>query len=411
MSMFKGVFFLLLAMLSVSLPAYAPLAQGAPSINCSIAESAIDVSSKLRRLSVLKKVPCKMKNRSEVERYLRETIGKKMPAGKLQNEGEVYRLLGLIPKDFDYINGIISIYTSQLGGYYDPEQKYYAMAGWMPEMMQMPIAVHELTHALQDQHFQLTQLIDEKTQTSDSLLARSALAEGDATIVMIDYTRELAGKPPVEQDNSVSALMMQNISGALLSFSAQQAPPAMQTLIIFPYISGLNFAHSLLKKGGLKEIDEAFRHPPNSTEEILHPEKYLQKKIDFVELGNYPPPDDVELKSPEALFSDRLGEFTVATLLGNWLQPFHASQAAAGWAGDRIALYERIDGKKLLTWLIRWDTPQEAQEFFSALSNAYTKRFGKPINTTNSSISFISPDFGTSTLTLNPPNTLLVINH
>ena len=365
--------------------------------DCSIAQSAIVSASRLRNLKIKRKVPCRLQDRAEVERYLRTTIDKKIPRERVRQEGEVYRLLGLIPADYDYFNGLIDLYTDQLGGYYDPDQEYYAMASWMPMVMQMPIAVHELTHALQDQHFGLDDAIDHEKQVSDSLMARSGLIEGDATAVMLDYSRELSGQPSIAREESISAFMMQNITGAMITASMHKAPTALQALLIFPYVSGLNFAHALLKTDGYNAIDKAFHRYPRSCEEILHPEKYLSAKPDFKDLEVLPPPNSVKRAAvPKPEFTDRLGEFVISTLLGSYIPPKQASIAAAGWGGDAVALYEgdTFNGAQILTWHVAWDTEADALEFISALEIAYRKRFSVEPQRTGNTLVFSGTEVG-----------------
>lgn len=377
---------------------------------CTIAKTAMQTASRLRGLRVVRSVPCRLQDKAQVERYLRDTIKEKIPAERIADEGLVYKLLGIIPPEYDYLNGLIELYTSQLGGYYDPEKEYYAMAAWMPMVMQLPIAVHELTHALQDQHFSLDEMIDHQAQDSDALMARSALVEGDATAVMIDYSRSISGLPPLASEPSVSGLMMQNITGAMLSSALHQAPQALQALLIFPYISGLQFAHSLLLEDGYKRIDKAFGNPPKSTEEILHPEKYLAGTQDFIDLEDHPPPKKVSTASDKSVYSDRYGEFFIATMLGTWLPAKRASDAASGWGGDRISLYALpSSSKKLLVWDLRWDTEKDAKEFFEALRDAYELRFEKKPVTTSASASFIDVRFGPVEMTIEGKQVLLVI--
>src|SRR5262245_43416516 len=109
----------------------------ADGVDCSIASSAMQYASNIRGLRTTRAVPCKLQNREDVERYLRATLKKKIPAERLRKEGRIFRLIGLVPKDYDYVNGLIKLYSDQLGGYYDPEREYYAMAEWIPAAMQM----------------------------------------------------------------------------------------------------------------------------------------------------------------------------------------------------------------------------------------------------------------------------------
>lgn len=367
---------------------------------CVIAQSAIEAASRLRGLSVKREVPCQLKSRVEVEKFLRDTVSKRSSRDRIEKEGEVYRLLGIIPKDYDYFNGVISLYTDQLGGYYDIERKCYGMADWMPSAMQMPIAVHELTHALQDQHFDLVKITHVENGISDELLARTAVIEGDATAVMLDYARELSGQPRISQEDSVSAFMVQNITGAMLSPSFHHAPATIQASLIFPYVSGLNFVHVMLKKGGFRQVDEVLLNLPKTTAEILHPKRYLAEKKPFEEVSDPRPVSGIELAQNDPVYSDRFGEFLTATWLSTWLGPREGSVAASGWRGDKLALYFLKQKKEaVLLWELVFDDEKDSTQFFEAVSRAYGQRFGRPpVSDNKQSSVFEETIFGRVTL-------------
>lgn len=377
---------------------------------CALVDDAMRVASRIRGLKELRTVPCRIQERAQVEKYLLDTIKEKVPQARLKYEGEAYRLLGIIPKDFDYLKGIVDLYTSQLGGYYDPEKEYYAMASWMPAQLQFSIAVHELVHALQDQHYELDAMMDHHQLDGDLLMARSALVEGDATAVMIDFTRELAGQGPIMQQESVASMMMQNIAGAMFSSSMQETPSALQTMLIFPYVSGLRFAHAILQSGGYGAIDKAFKKLPESTEHILHPEIYLRGERSFVDVPVPGVPSGIRVVSTKPLYQDRMGEFFISTFLGGHLAAQSASAAAAGWGGDRLALYELSGSSRyLLVWALHWDTQKDADEFFEALSEYYAKRLGSASAGNGEERRFLDPDFGPVELKKKEKNVRLTI--
>jgi hypothetical protein len=403
---FKFVrFFLFLYILIIPLHTAA-----SQSVDCRIASTAVHTASRLRGLDKLHAVPCKLQNKEEVEQYIRATLDTKIPPERIENEGWAYKMLGLIPKDFEYLDGIIQLYTAQLGGYYDTDKKHYVMASWLPEVMQMPIAVHELTHALQDQHYDLDSMINLKFDDSDALMARAALIEGDATAVMLDYARELRGQHSIAKEKSVSGIMVQNIAGAMFTTTMHSAPQSLQAILIFPYISGLNFAHALLREGGYHAIDKAYSRLPTSTKEILHPELYLSGKQVYSKVQDLLPPEHVRLKSNEPIFSDRLGEFITATFLGAWISPIQASKVAAGWAGDRLSLYIKEDSEtRVLVWATLWGSNEEAKEFFMALSMAYKKRFNQEAVKEGDKVSFTDSDFGRIIINLEDKKVVLLI--
>lgn len=337
--------------------------------NCKIAADAITAASSIRELAQLQQVPCLVQNREQVKEHLLETIRKELPPGKLEDEGLVYRALGAVPDAFDYKNRVVDIYLSQIGGYYDPKKKQFVMADWSPEMMQTTVAVHELTHALQDQHFNLERLIDMRRFNGDELLARSALVEGDASAVMLDYNFKLVGQPGLGERQDVQALMMQNVVGAALTSSLQDTPRSLVAMMIFPYTSGLRFVHFLLRHGGFARVSRAYREPPRSSEEILHPEKYGREQADFVVLSDAEVKEAAKEPAAEVRYADVLGEFSISALLYQQQVPENA-EAAAGWGGDRVLILA-VPGEErpLVAWRIHWDTAADADEFV----RAYTK--------------------------------------
>jgi tetratricopeptide (TPR) repeat protein len=343
--------------------------------DCTIARSAIQSASVIRKLRIKREVPCKIHEREQIKEFLLETIRTKIPPQKLKYEEVVYKALGLLPESYNYVDGLLELYLSQLGGYYDPEKERYIMAGWLPELFQPTIAVHELTHALQDQYFNLDKFLDVEKETSDALLARSAVVEGDATAVMLDYTRLQTGQSGIASEENVENVMLQNIFGVALSMGAIDAPESLKFLLVFPYTSGLRFAHTLLKKDGYNEINKALRSPPRSTEEILHPEKYGNGHLDFVQID----PQKVTLPGlPEAasvIYSDTLGEFSTSLLLSAHLSDKRqAVKAASGWGGDTVVVREH-GGTQYVLWQTEWDSEEDSQEFFEAFSEALKKRF------------------------------------
>lgn len=305
-----------------------------------------------------------MRGKESVKEYLVGAIKKQLTEEKIRAEEFIYKTLGVIPKDFNYTQGIVELYISQLGGYYDPDKKEYTMAAWLPAAMQPVIAVHELTHALQDQHFNLKDFMDEKKHTSDELLSRSAVVEGDATAVMTDYQRNLMGMGPVEKDSSVESVILQTVLGSFVSESLQKAPSAIRNMLIFPYASGLRFVHTFLKQGGYKKIDTLLKNPPQTTEEILHPEKY-GKKEEFIDVNEKNLFALAGADIGEISYSDRYGEFFISTWLSG-LGVSNAPQRAAGWGGDRVFVVNK-NGERKLYWVIRWDSEGKAREFQEAV--------------------------------------------
>ncbi len=343
---------------------------------CEIAKAAMAQASVIRKLKIKKPVPCSVRSREEVKRFILDTVETKIPPQKLKMEEVSFKALGMIPENFDYTKGMVDLYLSQLGGYYDPEKKHFVMAGWMPAMMQPTVASHELTHALQDQYYDLSKFIDSKSENSDEQLAHSALVEGDATAVMMDYLRQMAGQKGIEHDADVTSFMMQNVLGMSLTTGASGVPQSLQMMLLFPYTSGLRFAHHLLRRGSYAEINKAFIRPPRSTEEILHPEKYEAGRADFITFNESDFSADL-LPGEVIKYRDTLGEFQISLLLGSFISDkFSAADAAAGWAGDRIVIAAQAEATSyVLVWKTNWDSERDAREFQEALIKTFKARF------------------------------------
>lgn len=356
--------------------------------DCSIADSAISDASSIRKLPIKREVPCLVHQKEQVKQYLLHAIDTKIPPAKLAMEALVYKAIGMIPEQFDYHGGIVDLYLNQIGGYYDPEQGHFVMAGWMPAILQTTVAVHELTHALQDQYFNLEKFMDEKQLAGDALLARSALVEGDATAVMMDYARKLAGQTGLEKEESVETMMLQNVIGSSMVGALNTIPQSMQMQLIFPYTSGLRFAHHLLKQGGYAAIDAAFKRPPRSTEEILHPEKYAKQSPDF-QIPDAQALRPAHASSAQLEYEDTLGEFAISTLLANFTpDKSAAAEGAAGWGGDKLAVFEDQEGKQRhIVWRTSWDSEADARDFLRLYELGLKSRFSNYSTTTKSAVS------------------------
>ena len=331
---------------------------------CELAKEAIKDAAKLRGLSPRKEVPCEVKDQDSTRDYILSTIKEKLPADRLKNEAYAYKAIGMIPEDFDYEKGIVEMYVSQIGGFYDPDKKLFVMAAWIPEMMQRSVAVHELTHGLQDQYFDLSKFIDMSVSNSDEQLAHSALVEGDATIVMLDYSRQQMGQGRLASEPNVENVIMQSLLGASIGGTPGNVPESLKMMMLFPYTSGLRLAHVLLHKEGYSGLNEAFKKGgPRSTEEVLHPEKFGVQREDFLRVSAEslrPAGFSANLKPA---YEDTIGEFGISALLGMFVKNKREStSAAAGWGGDRIAIF-REGGRECLVWKTHWDSEADADEF------------------------------------------------
>jgi hypothetical protein len=329
---------------------------------------------KLRGLEVKKPIRWEVTSKDKVRAYLLKTLDEQYGPGEMEKEGDALKALGLIPRDMKFKEFIVALYEEQVGGYYDPKKETFYLADWIAPAMQETIIAHELTHALQDQHFDIDEFIDRIKGNSDAMYARAALAEGEATLVMLADAMQNMG---IEMDLSMLDLdgvfgqMMIKMSSAQFPKFAE-APRALQEALMFPYLKGLSFVNYGRRQGGWKRIDKIYKDIPLSTEQIIHPHKYFDQRD---------PPTEVTLDFmtglvPEAwenIYEDVLGEFMTLQLLDPVDNTDEEKKAAAGWDGDKLRVFKK--GKDLAWVQVSvWDTEKDAIEFAGAFAKTVSSR-------------------------------------
>jgi hypothetical protein len=272
-------------------------------------------------------------------------------------------------REIDLYQLQLDLLSEQVLGYYDPKKDELFVRGDQQDLAPQAreTLAHEFVHSLQDQYYDLEKLRPEHINDDDRTMAVTALIEGDATLSGLLYARQYMSESDFEQ------LLKESGSTEVLD----RAPPYIRESLIFPYREGVQFVSALYQLGGTNAINAAFSDPPHSSEQILHPEKYLLTPRDE--------PLPVTLPALTATLgggwtyrdSDTLGEFDVGVLLreNGVGKP---DQAVAGWGGTRYALYQKGDASVIILGS-RWDSPKDAEEFASAMerSLAGLRRVGK----------------------------------
>lgn len=338
-------------------------------------------TSEVRQLSILRPVQSSTQSRAEIERAIMKNLDEEITPADMHAAEATLRKLGLAPPDFQYRALMIRLLTEQVAGYYEPKTRQFYLADWIDIDGQKPIMAHELTHALQDQHFNLRRFDHWPKGDSDAELAAHALIEGDATMAMAMYV----------SSNPFRALTFLKSMGtmSIATEELDKAPRAVRESLLFPYQEGMNWTQALHKRGGWSEVSKAFTTLPQSTEQILHADKYFAHEApvkvtmpDITGLLNSGSKKS-EVRSRRSasgfqsaaswkrLASDVNGEWGFYLILDQFLKtPVESRRAAAGWAGDRTAVYEGPKGEILYLSLSTWDTENDAREFF----DAYVKR-------------------------------------
>src|SRR6266404_8261208 len=217
-------------------------------------------TSEIRQLPVLRAVQSSIQSRPEIERMLMVNLDEETTPAQMRAAEVTLKRLGLAPPDFQYRALILRVLTEQVAGYYDPKTAEFHLADWIDLDGQRPVMAHELTHALQDQHFNLRRFDHWPKGDSDAELAAHALIEGDATLVMALYVannplRALAFLKSFEKTNVASPEL-------------DKAPRAVRENLLFAYLEGINWTTILHKQGGWARVSKAFAELPQSTEQI-----------------------------------------------------------------------------------------------------------------------------------------------
>jgi len=297
-------------------------------------------------------------------------------------------LLGAIPKAMELDRFMFELMGEQVAGLYDPHtKKMYVVGNLSLEVgLTQVILEHELTHALTDQRFDLLSLPIEEIHHDDRTLAALALVEGDATVSMVEYTKGLDVR---------SAAVSLILTLFLNQDTFQSAPSFLQAWLLFPYLGGEVFLLELMTRyrvenGSLNRrsysaerdpgnpdwqvVDRLYDNPPVSTEQILHPEKYVHQSDAPVEVDLSAGPIAGLGPDWSRKWENTMGEFLIETLFSNSLSPLQAHQAAEGWGGDRYLLAEDTEGRQALYWRTVWDTEEDADQFRDACQRSIEKR-------------------------------------
>ena len=321
----------------------------------------------LRQLQPKGAIKRAVRNRQQIRTAMLALAQEALSPAEWEAERKAMVQWGLLTPDFRLKEFVLDLLTEQAAGYYDPKQRTFFIADWLPQLVQKPVMAHELVHALQDQHYDLQKNFDLVKDQADLSLARKALIEGDAMAVMLVYLLEPLGLSM--EDLPDMGTLLQS-SAALLGEQFQvytRAPLILRQQLLFPYVHGLAFVKAALARGGWPELQRVYQHPPVSAQQVMHPEKYFAEPPVLPSEVTLHIPDGVLSTSWHKLKRDVLGEFFLSVILQQFLPEEEARQSAAGWRGDRYELFEQQDsGRLLLVCVTAWDTPAAATAFFQS---------------------------------------------
>ena len=324
-------------------------------------------------LTPLKKT---LRSRDEIRAYVIRQMNEDKDVAQRYADAKTAEAFGLLPKNFDMDSFMVQLLTEQIAGLYDPKAHEFYIADWIPLSDQRMVMAHELTHALEDQHFKIESWLKAARPNDDAELAREAFLEGSATAAMVDYILQGTGKSVTNLPEFDPSMLTGDLGNTP---SLEKAPAFIKDTLVFPYFSGMTFTAAALKPAGWNSLANVFAHPPMSTQQIMHPALYKSGHVpDRVTL----PAIDGKLgKDWKKLDDNLLGEFGWLEVLKQFLDEARAKPLAAAWEGDRYQLFENQSSKRLLlVTRLHLASPEQTARFFSQYSELLEKKHLQPIN-------------------------------
>lgn len=322
-----------------------------------------------RGLAFTAKVNVGEYTRDELLAFLKKEMDRELPRDEAEKIRKAMVHFGLIAPDLDIYQTVIDLLTTSIAGFYHPRTKELRLiktgegADAMEALDRDITLVHELTHAAQDQNFDLNTLPIELKTNDDLVLAVQSLVEGDATVVGLKWGLK-------ERFDAFSKLLFASYKSGDLGDGARKAPACLRRSLGFPYGFGSEFVVALLSraKDDWSAVSKAFADLPASSEQIMHPQKYFGPDRDH--------PQDLAIEGLEGLVGDGWkllyhnvnGEFGTLLVLDEFKvkESKDRKAAAEGWDGDRYFLFEGAKGATAGVWMTVWDSEDDAKDFASA---------------------------------------------
>ena len=367
----------------------APKSPAASERKANAADFAVAADEVLAQMSQITGLPLRtplkksLRSRQEIRAHIIEEMNDDKDAAERYAGARAAEAFGLLPKGFDLDSYMIDLLTEQIAGLYDPKAHEFYVADWIPIDDQRMVMAHELTHALEDQHFQIEAWEKAARPNDDGELARESVLEGSAMVAMVEYLLQGSGRSLEDLPDIDPAMFIGDMADTPL---LKKAPPFIKDALIFPYLGGLTFSAAVLKPSGWEGLPRIFAKPPVSTQQILHPGLYTSGKV--AAPVSLPSMEKVLGADWTKLEDNIMGEFGWKEVLKQFLGEPRAKPLSAAWDGDRYAVYEQKPSKRLvLITRERLASQEQAERFFGQYSEALEKKHEERSNL------FRKPDF------------------
>ena len=383
----------------------------------SLVDELIKFSSDETGLPIKSTVKRQITSRAAVESYLKQKFEEDESAKRMQRSEIVLKKFGLLDRDFALKPFLLALLKEQIEAYYDAKTKTVTMLDWVNVEEQKPVLAHELTHALQDQHSDLEKWNDQtpddvslnSADDTDHLIkdemdtAREAVAEGQATAVMMDYILKPMGKSLVK-DPEVMELVKQHMAGSEDSPVLARAPLLLSESLLFPYREGLSFEQDVwMDQGQAAAFAGTLDRPPSSSWEIINPREYEKRHVPAVPLlPNIHPLVDTLYKPYDIGQVGQLDVHILTELFGGEQAAGDLTPAWDGglyWAGQRLSAktpQEQASTNSIaLFYLSAWKSAASARAFARIYADELGRKYsGVKLDTTDERLAPAGPTAG-----------------
>ena len=345
--------------------------------------------SQVRQLPVQQEIELTVISRDELRADYAGFIEDDYPVDEQYSDMREWLAFGLIDQPMDLGDLYSELYGEQVLGYYDSETGKMVVvrgsdAGGAFTAVEQVTYAHEIVHALQDQSFDLDAgALDREDIADDESLAIAALIEGDASFTEVLYI--------IDRPELLDAYLAEIENPEMDTSVLDSVPPIISETLLFPYERGYTFVEALHNEGGWAAVDAAYADPPASTEQILHPEKYLADEQPIaVDVNDFSGSLGDGWKKWD---TNTFGEYQILVILQQTsMSDQQAEAAAAGWGGDTYVV-AGTDEQDAVHWVSAWDTEEDASQFTRAWALREAERWGvDPVFVSDTVIEFHADD-------------------
>ena len=324
--------------------------------------------SEITGWQIHKKVPSQMLSKADFRRFVESTMKDSDSKREIRAEELTLKMFGLVPQDFNLARETVDLVSEQAAAFYDYHRKRLFILDSTTKDDERRVAlVHELAHALADQHHPLGKYLHRGDPDDDAATAREAVMEGQANWLTWAYeSKRVGGKA------EVSPRLLERVTSDDKGISSEYpvystAPLYLRESLVFPYNAGMRFQDEVFHRLGRPGFDAVFARPPRSTQQILHSDAYLSDKVPTEPV---PPPLTAfagkDARQFRLLVEGGVGEFDHAVLLRQYVGNYEGAAAAAHWRGGSFRLWEHKREKyPVLAYTSEWDSPDAARAYFA----------------------------------------------